>query len=483
MFNSFGEFFDRLEKDYGGLLAVEFCSEDSIIRKTYAELSADVRRSAEFIRSRCGDESGRHVALIGEDIYDLMVCLYGSMTAGEIAIPLNPRETEQIIDYSLELVDADIILVDEAFERRNPGIAEKYRDRTVLMKEYAQLEQMSGKHIYVDGDECIIMLMTSGTTGAPKAVMLSLNNLFSPIESYVSSCLEEAETVRTEKQPTVFSIMMLYHISGLATTMTFMSMGFAIAMCTDMKYMYRDIATFKPEVAITVPTIIEAWIREIRHGHRDRLGTIRVISTGAASVSSGIAEMLRSVGIMINQGYGMTEVCGGVAINKGFDTSRATAAGLPAAGCDIRIEDGEVTVSGPGVAKGYYKNPEATAEVFRNGRVYTGDLGYFDEKGYLYITGRKKSIIILSSGENVNPEELEQLIAGCSQVRDVLVCGKNGRICARLLVQEEDRETVEAYIRELNRTLPTYKRITMFEYVDEPFERTASGKLKRINQG
>ena len=146
---------------------------------------------------------------------------------------------------------------------------------------------------------------------------------------------------------------------------------------------------------------------------------------------------------------------------------------------EYRLEDGELCMKGDAVMLGYYKDPEATAAVLRDGWFHTGDLARIDEDGYIYLTGRKNNLMVLPSGENVSPEELEAKLARCPAVREALVCQKEGRICARILCRTALQPQVRAYIHTLNRTLPLYKRITAVEFTDQPLPRNALGKLQR----
>ena len=150
-------------------------------------------------------------------------------------------------------------------------------------------------------------------------------------------------------------------------------------------------------------------------------------------------------------------------------------------GTQYRIApDGELCIRGDMVTKGYYKDPTATAEVLdADGWFHTGDLARTDKEGYYYITGRKKNLIILDSGENVSPEELEKLLSGCTAVQECLVQEKGQKICAQIFCPQADQAAVRDFVTQLNRTLPMYKRITALVFRDEPLPRNAAGKLDR----
>ena len=146
---------------------------------------------------------------------------------------------------------------------------------------------------------------------------------------------------------------------------------------------------------------------------------------------------------------------------------------------EYRLEDGELCMKGDAVMLGYYKDPEGTAAVLRDGWFHTGDLARIDADGYIYLTGRKNSLMILPSGENVSPEELEALLSRNPAVREVLVEQKDGKICARISCREAVRDEVRAFVTQTNRSLPLYKRITSVEFTDQPLPRNALGKMVR----
>ena len=178
---------------------------------------------------------------------------------------------------------------------------------------------------------------------------------------------------------------------------------------------------------------------------------------------------------------GMTETCGDGIINYEQDEKHIRAVGKPDDHAEYKLDEtGEICIRGGCVMLGYYKDPEATAEVLdADGWFHTGDLARVDEDGFYYITGRKKNIIILDNGENVSPEELENLLSKCEAVKECIVREKGKKICAVIYCGEADQQTVRDFITETNRTLPLYKRMSAVEFSTEPLPRTGTGKLLR----
>ena len=193
-----------------------------------------------------------------------------------------------------------------------------------------------------------------------------------------------------------------------------------------------------------------------------------------------LAELAQQ-GMMITQVYGMTETCGDGIINYEQDEKHIRAVGKPDDHAEYKLDEtGEICIRGGCVMLGYYKDPEATAEVLdADGWFHTGDLARMDEEGFYYITGRKKNLIILASGENVSPEELEKKLALCPAITECIVKEKDQKICAVIYCPEDKQEEVRAFVTEVNRSLPLYKRISAVEFTVEPLPRNALGKLLR----
>ena len=227
------------------------------------------------------------------------------------------------------------------------------------------------------------------------------------------------------------------------------------------------------------PEILCSFYKNLKKGRVKRLNGIHSISCGSATLDTSLLALFQKYNILVSQSYGLTEMCGGGTSNKSMAAGKIRSVGQPISGVEIKIEDGEVCLRGEAMMKGYYKDPIATAQVIQNGWLHTGDLGYLDEDGYLYLTGRKKNLIILASGENINPEEVEVLISQCPEVEEVLVKEKNGRLCAEIFCAIDQQKTVANYISELNKTLALYTRVSLVEYREQPFEKTATGKIKR----
>ena len=213
---------------------------------------------------------------------------------------------------------------------------------------------------------------------------------------------------------------------------------------------------------------------------------------GGAAMNPEILGKLRQVGLNFPQGYGITECSPLVSINRDHQY-KDSSVGLPSPSNEVRIEDGEIQVRGRNVMLGYYKDPQATKEAFtEDGWFRTGDLGYIDEEGFLFITGRKKNLIILESGENISPEELERNFAGRDLIKEIVVMEDNGRITAHIYPDYEYAEAahitdikdaLDKIVAEVNAAQPRYKHIADVKVHETEFEKTTTKKIKRHTVG
>ena len=228
-----------------------------------------------------------------------------------------------------------------------------------------------------------------------------------------------------------------------------------------------------------VPTLLKSIHHDVVKGKAARLGKLRIFTCGAATYDPQMLAALIERGFTIIQTYGLTETVGDGGWNSAQDPAHLASVGLRDPDMEYRLEDGELCMKGEAVMLGYYNDPAATAAVLKDGWFHTGDLARIDEDGYIYLTGRKNNLMILPSGENVSPEELETLLGKIPAVREVLVRQKGDKICARICCLPAAQDQVRAFVQATNRTLPLYKRIAAVEFTDQPLPRNALGKIQR----
>ena len=235
------------------------------------------------------------------------------------------------------------------------------------------------------------------------------------------------------------------------------------------------------DVMASAPMLVETIYNDMKRGRVSRLNGLWDLCCSSAALDPRMLLELAQNGFVVNQCYGMTETFGDGILNFTQVEKHMSAVGKPDDHVQYKLDEtGEICIKGDCVMLGYYKDPEATAEVIdADGWFHTGDLARVDEDGFYYITGRKKNIIILDNGENVSPEELENLLSKCEAVKECIVREKGKKICAVIYCGEADQQTVRDFITETNRTLPLYKRMSAVEFSTEPLPRTGTGKLLR----
>lgn len=388
----------------------------------------------------------------------------------------------------------------------------------------------------IDPDSMAALIFTSGTTDLAKGVMLSSKNIVSDVRS-VCSMLYLDETDSS------ISILPLHHTyECTANFLVMMYNGCCFSFNEGLKYIVQNLQETRPTILMLVPLILENMHKKIikqasksllsklklnfaieisnflyyflkidirrkifKQIHNIFGGRVRLVISGAAAINPDVSNDLCAMGIRIVQGYGLTECAPIVAVNndRGF---RHDSAGKALAGVEITVENvgedgiGEFVISGDNVMLGYFENPSATAKVLKNGRLYTGDLGYIDEEGYIFITGRKKNVIVTKNGKNIFPEEVEAYLAKCPYVKESLVWGRyqeesgetevnaqivvdvdeiKERLHLNIISNEEIYKLINSEIREINKQMPLYKRIKDFTLREEEFAKTTTKKIKR----
>lgn len=464
-----------LESKYSMNIAFRYVEVSEVKSVSYITFVTDIKRFASWIRTNFKEYEGVHFGILARTGYSYAVSLFGIILAKGVAVPLNIEESADVIRYQINHADITYLLTDGEYENREQstiGLDEGVQ-QVFDMEAYRGCEEMCEFADDYDVDRLALLLFTSGTTGKSKAVMLSQRKLLAPIRGFESTVSQMKSGYGN------FCVLPFCHISGVGTLIANSTFGICINICNNLKYMYRDLKLMKSTYTLVVPVVLKAWAKEVKRGHADKLGELKVIICGAADVDAETLNAFAESGIAVFHAYALSEIAGGGTMNASCDPKKIKSVGKPMQGCEVKIIDGEVCLKSEAVFCGYYKDPEETAKALADGWLHTGDLGYLDEEGYLYLTGRKKDCIILASGENVNPEELEELLERIPFVEEALVRGKDEKICARIVCRPEKEEQIRKEITELNRNLAFYKRITVVEFGNEPLERTGTGKKKR----
>lgn len=510
-------------KTYGDNPVFRYKSAGHIMEKNREEFVRDVRRLGQGLHEHF--PKGSHMALLGKTSYEWLFSYFAIMTSENVVVPLDKELSQPDLLEQIDFADVICLIYDKDYEDLVMEI-QKNSNRTIrfiCMQKNGQAECLADWMPDGDAEQCWIgsprkedvaeIIFTSGTTGKSKGCMLTHGNLAWNAmngKSFVSLTLKDS----------ALSILPINHALEIAAgIMTPFSSGVTICINDSLKYLARNLLFYKPSAMVVVPLVMEtlhkniwreiekqkktgrvrfameaAWLlyrcgidarRKVFSRILEKLGgNLRFLVVGGAYIETSLIKDFETWGITVVQGYGITE-CGPVISCNTDRYRKLDSAGKVVSGCEVRLAEDEILVRGPIVMEGYYKNPEATSEVFEDGWFKTGDLGRMDEDGFLYITGRKKNLIILPNGENVSPEELEQRVLRLSYVKEVVVSEKSGMIQAEVFLdgelEPEAERRIEEDIQMMNKGLPVYKRIAKVVVREQEFEKTTTRKIKRRN--
>ncbi len=501
--------------------------------------------------------AGKHIAVIGETSKEWIATYLATVNGGGVIVPLDKELTEDEIKSFLEISDASAVVYSERFHEYFERISEetnisyfirigKEDGREKKNDKFFTIDELveKGKRLLrqdvtdfldyeINVEDDAVIIFTSGTTGTSKGVLLSQKNISSAINS--SSAMLEFH-----KEDVLLSVLPTHHTYEMTCgILTPIMVGATVCINDSMKYLLKNFKIFKPSVLILVPLFVTTVYKRIwdtakknnqekklkrgiavsgvlRHAGIDLRkmlfsqvtaafgGKLKKVVCGGAALAPEYVKGFEDVGINLVQGYGITE-CSPLISVCPFHWKKYASVGLAVYGVEVRIDkenpedaEGEIVVRGDNIMKGYYKAPELTREAIdEDGWFSTGDIGYIDEDGFIYITGRKKNIIILDNGKNVYPEEIEEHIYRIELVSECVVVGKenasgetvitaliypNFEKASELGLQDINaiKDEVKREIQELNKKLPIFKQIRGIEIRKTEFEKTTTKKIKRI---
>ena len=474
-----------MEQEFPDNVAIRYVAEDgkTVVEKKYREYAQDIRRMVAYLKAEVPDIKGQRIVLLSRNCYEFCVASYGIILAGGVLVTLNQKKTWEELEYELGLVEPALILNDGIDYGCRAELEAAYGPKLRPMDCYK--ETAPGELTNCVGHDDLMMLMfTSGTTGRSKGVMLSERNMCASLHTYS----EVAENWITNRLPagqklplSHMTLLPLFHMACFVCVMSYPPAGWALNLCGDIRDFYRDLGLMHSDVMASAPMLVETIYNDMKRGRVSRLNGLWDLCCSSAALDPRMLLELAQNGFVVNQCYGMTETFGDGILNFTQVEKHMSAVGKPDDHVQYKLDEtGEICIKGDCVMLGYYKDPEATAEVIdADGWFHTGDLARMDEEGFYYITGRKKNLIILASGENVSPEELEKKLALCPAITECIVKEKGQKICAVIYCPEDKQEEVRAFVIEVNRSLPLYKRIGAVEFTVEPLPRNALGKLLR----
>lgn len=488
----------KSSEEFGGKAFLKELVKGEVSEKTFAEFYTDVRKFYGYIKNKYGCEKQIHTAVIGPSSYGWLVSWFGTVCGGNTAVPLDAQLSCEDICELLVRSDTDIFCCDPRYEKMIPAV----KANCPNIKEYISFAELSGlleKTAPADlpdvpADRLAAIVYTSGTTGKSKGVMLLNSN-------YIDNAM--CQDNESTPDDTVLSVLPIHHIYCF-TCDVLLSLRYGSTLCFNdsMMHIPQNLKRFAPTIMLIVPMIAETMYKQIKVAAAARPeipiamiaqsvfgGRLKTIYSGGAYLRSELQKDYIDMGFNMAQGYGMTECSPRISTADPADKECAGDVGVIVNGCTVKTVDGEILVKSPSVMAGYYKDEAETAEALTpDGWLKTGDLGYVDEKNRIFITGRKKNLIILSNGENVSPEELENKFAGYDIVGDVLVYSEDNVITAEFFpaaeaVKNLSSAETEAKLLEtvdsVNKTVSSAKAIRRVLLRDAEFEKTTSTKIKR----
>ena len=490
-------------EEYGDKAFIREKNGEADADTSYSQLYENCRRLSAFLSERSGGEHF-HAAVIGATSAAYLTAYFGTACAGNVIVPLDAQLMGEDLCDHLRRADISVFFYDKRFAAQ----LDEIKAGCPMIKTYVCLQDddtaeftlsaVLAKHepvewAPVDPKEIAAILYTSGTTGKSKGVMLSHGNLID------NTMCQDGES---DPSDVLLTVLPIHHVYCF-TCDILLSLRYGTTVCVNdsMLRIPQNLKRFKPTIILLVPMIAETIYKKIRAASEQMPGVpmkaiaadvfggrLKGIYSGGAYLPPELAKGYRELGIPISQGYGMTECSPRISTARWDDPSIGDV-GTIVNGCEVKIVEGEIWAKSPSVMQGYYKNPEATAESLTDdGWLMTGDLGYVDEKNHIFITGRKKNLIILSNGENVSPEELENKFAGLDWLADVLVYAEDGVITAEALFSPEfvgahsPEEAVKLFreqVEKINKTVTSAKAIHCLRVRNVDFDRTTSKKIKR----
>ena len=481
----------------------------------------------------------KRIAVIGENRYEWAVAYMAVVCGTGIVVPLDKELPEEECHALIDIAELEAII----YSPKNANTVESTKIRHKinmesgmkdLIKKGNELIKNGNREFLdakIDAEKMSILLFTSGTTASAKAVMLSHRNI---VKNLMAMC----SMVYIGPEDVFLSVLPLHHT--YECTCGFLAAfyrGCTIAYCEGLRYIAKNLKEAKATIMLCVPLLAEniyrkIWLQAKKTGkaeklqkgikisnflrkfgidkrmklfadiHREFGGHLTKLISGAAGIDPEVAKGLTDQGIRVLQGYGLTECAPIGALNR-YEHFRDDSAGLPLPGVEMKIDNpdedgiGEILIKGENVMLGYYKNEEATNEVLKDGWFYTGDLGYIDKEKFVYITGRKKNVIVTKNGKNIFPEELETHLCRSPYISECMVYGQDDAddtlIVAQVIPEMEEIEAVlgknpsvekvqellDEEVLKVNHSLQLFKRIGKVIIRHEEFAKTTTQKIKR----
>ena len=490
----------RCGEKYAEFPAVRWLAKKDVLERSYAELGADVTGIRKGFNAL--GFSHKHIALVGTSSVEWITAYMSIVTSNNTAVPLDAAlPAADLIDL-INRSDSEGVFLDPKFV----SLAEPIRTNCPAVR---KIWMLSGDA--VDGtdtlsgliacgadasepeepseDDISMIVYTSGTTGKSKGVMLTQSNLY---------CNIEAILYDLDPGLVFMTVLPVHH--AFCLSMDWLNgfwMGAVLCINDSLFHIVRNMAIYKPYVMLMVPLMVETIYKRLKSlegqapaeviAEKVFGGNLKYIFTGGAHLDPYYIDEFAKYGIEVYEGYGMSECSPVISSNK-IGEGKPGSIGKPLPNVEIKFENGEILVRGTSVMKGYYKMEKETEETLKDGWLHTGDKGYLDEDGYLFINGRVKNLIILSNGENISPEEIETKLALNDLISEIIVTGEDNLLTARIypepqaienMTPDEVKDALQKILDDYNKKQPTYKQLSRLVIRENPFLKNSSKKIIR----
>lgn len=499
--------------------------------------------------------SNERIIIIGENTYYWYVSYFSILCGVGIAVPVDKELPNNEIENVIKRSHAAAVI----YSKKKKDAIDKIKDNLPMVKYFIEMNSNEGvqgrdvgiEHVIAEGkkltdagnteymdveidpEEFKFLIFTSGTTSQAKGVMLCHRNLAENVNAV-------SKYVKIYERDRFFSVLPLHHTyeSSIGALLPFAN-GSSVAICGGLRYIVPDMQEAKPTAMLAVPLLVESLYKKINQSIEksgkaglvnsmlhltnalksvgidikrkvfkeiyDNLGgNMRIIVSAAAPIDKKIGKWVQDIGIEFLQGYGLTETAPIAALTPECDP-RVGSVGLPVNCAQIKIHnpnengEGEIWIKSQTLMLGYYEDEEATKEVVHDGWFNSGDIGYQDKDGYVYVTGRSKNVIVTQNGKNIYPEEIELLLAKIPEIQECMVYGKEVEGEKELIIsvkvipnmeeienlhgkdlsEEEIHKIIWNKIKEVNKSLTSYKAIKNLEIKHDEFAKTTTMKIKR----
>jgi long-chain acyl-CoA synthetase len=483
---------------------------------TYGELFSEIAKFSEILDGKVLDK----IAICSENRAEWIFAFYAGWLKGCTVVPIDFLASTEDVSYIIDDCKPDIVFYSKTISDKIESVKERINHNSDFLNIDKINESKSSKEFAWDGpndkEDTAVIIYTSGTTGSPKGVMLSYKNLLANIDAV--STKVKIFTIDSQ----TLMLLPMHHIFPLAGSMLApLFVGGTVVMTPSMQSsdIMETLKNNRVNIMIGVPRFYELLYKGLKAKIEAKLigrifykivkasgskklakkifkkvhdgfgGNLKFLVAGGAALNMEVGQYFKTLGFYVLEGFGMTEASPMITFTRPEKVKiGSTGHALP--GMIVEIRDGEIVAKGPNVMKGYFNRPEETADVLKDGWLYTGDLGRIDKKGYLYITGRKKEIIVLPNGKNVNPVGLEEKLEKNEFIDEAAVF-MNGDFLHAVIVpdynmlasngiKDPNQFFKETVIPDFNKELTSYKRIMKYSLIKEEIPRTRLGKIQRF---